>query len=236
MSWEALAGMDRMSHRDSAFRHLDARVKIVLVSLVIIYMLVMGGIWSGLMIVLLCTGILLVSGVAPLTLLWRYLPVMVLAGLVLLSQVLVTGSTPLFRLDLASLQVTGYHEGLAHGLNLAGRILGGVSVVFFLNFTTPVHELLRGLSWFRVPRIMVELLALTYRYIFLLAEEGTRVREAQKLRLAYGGPGPSGWFRSLAAVTTLMGAVFVKAWDRAENVHYAMDLRGANLRNADQQN
>lgn len=236
MSWEALAGMDRASHRDSVFRHLDARFKIALVTLVIIYLVAAGGIWSGLMMALLCVGALLVSGVAPLTLLWRYLPVMVLAGLVLLSQVLVTGSAPLFRLELAGLQVTGYHEGLAHGLNLVGRILGGVSVVFFLNYTTPVHELLRGLCWYKVPRIIVELLALTYRYIFLLAEEGMRVREAQKLRLAYGASGPSGWLRSLAAVTTLMGAVLIKAWDRAENVHYAMDLRGANLRDGDRQN
>lgn len=230
MSWEALAGMDKVSHRDTLLNRLDARLKIALVVAAIVYLVAAGGLVAGLAMAALCVLTLLLSGVRPLTLLWRYLPVVVVAGLVLFSQVLVTGSTPLFRLDLASLQLTGYQEGLAVGLAMAGRILGGVSVVFFLNYTTPVHALLEGLCWYRAPRILVELIALTYRYIFLLVEEGQRVKEAQKLRLAYGGTGPRSWLRSLAAATTLMGAVLVRAWDRAENVHYAMELRGTTMR------
>ena len=97
MSWEALAGMDRLSHRDSLFHRLDARLKIALVVAAIVYLVAAGGLVAGLTMALCCIVALLLSGVRTLTLLWRYLPVVVVASLVLLSQVLVTGSTPLIR-------------------------------------------------------------------------------------------------------------------------------------------
>lgn len=75
------------------------------------------------------------------------------------------------------------------GLVLAGQILlrtlATVSCLYFLALTTPLVEILSVLRRCRVPPLLVELMALTYRCIFILLETSHRIQTAQASRLGY---------------------------------------------------
>ena len=58
----------------------------------------------------------------------------------------------------------------------------GASAAVLLVSTTPFSSLLRGLRKLGAPAILVDLLALTYRYVFVLVGEAMRLRRAAAAR------------------------------------------------------
>jgi cobalt/nickel transport system permease protein len=106
-------------------------------------------------------------------------------------------------------------------LELALRILGGMSVLLCFSMTTPLTELLRAARFFRCPTLLVELTMMIYRYLFLLLEEVQRIRNAQAARLGYAR-----FRRGLASSATLGGMLILRTYDRAERNMLAMRSRG----------
>ena len=104
---------------------------------------------------------------------------------------------------------------------IVSRVLGASLAALFLTMTTPAYKLIEAAAWLRMPRALVELSLITYRYLFVLMEDMLTVYQAQKVRLGYSGAGVS--IRSLG---TLCGAVFVRAYSRAEAAADSMELRG----------
>ncbi len=90
-----------------------------------------------------------------------------------------------------------------------------------LVFTTPFHDLVHGLERLRLPRLMVAVVSLMYRYLFLLREEAQAVVRAQAMRLGYAGGMQS--VRCAAAAGALS---FLRAYERGVRIHQAMLLRG----------
>jgi len=112
------------------------------------------------------------------------------------------------------------------GLLRAGHLLAKFALcawtTLLLFGTTPFHGVLRGLSRLRVPRALVVQLAFLYRYLWVLVDEMMRMSRARAAR--DGGEGP--WrlrFRSRAGV---VGVLFLRTWDRAERIYWAMAARG----------
>ncbi|MHB0981278.1 MAG: cobalt ECF transporter T component CbiQ [Thermoleophilia bacterium] len=111
--------------------------------------------------------------------------------------------------------------GLEAGVLLAWKVVAGLALAVLLMTTTPVPHLLAALHWFRVPGIVVEVASLIYRYLFLLAEEGERLRHAQRLRRCRMRLG-----HRVADSSSLVGNLFIRAYDRAERVSDAQRMRG----------
>ncbi len=149
----------------------------------------------------------------------------------ILTQLFVTGQTPLAHLG----PFIAYQEGLAHGILIGSKILCGVSVLIVFSVAVRGPQILAsaqptplGYSWwqllaarFHLPATLVEIAVLTYRYLFLLAEEAERVRQAQASRL-----GHRTWWSSVKSFGNLIGMIVVRSYDRAERVNDAMMLRG----------
>jgi cobalt/nickel transport system permease protein len=104
---------------------------------------------------------------------------------------------------------------------LLSRVFGGVSVALFVTMTSTAQGLLHAAAWFRVPTHLVEILMLSYRYVFLLMDDARTVRQSQLSRLGYANLRIS--MRSLG---TLSGAVLLRAINQAEATSAAMTLRG----------
>ncbi len=132
-----------------------------------------------------------------------------------------TSGEPLFTLEIAGLALRGTRQGLQAGSLLASRVLGATSVLVLLGMVTPAHALFRALLWLRIPRGLVEIGLLMYRFIFVLLDIAADMATAQTLRLGYRGAG-----RSLRSVGTLAGAVLVRSLDQAARTSEAMVLRG----------
>jgi cobalt/nickel transport system permease protein len=146
---------------------------------------------------------------------------LVMAAVVLITQLFFYGTTPLFAIPFLGFNLVGYEEGLVHGLLIMCRVIGGVSLILFLSMSTPAHKLLLAARWFRLPKVFVELSLLIYRYIFVLIEEAVAVKDAQRVRLGYGS-----WRQGMRSVGTLGGILVLRAYDRAERVFAAMIARG----------
>jgi cobalt/nickel transport system permease protein len=93
--------------------------------------------------------------------------------------------------------------------------------ILLLSNTTPFSSLLDVLERVKVPRLFISILALMYRYIFLLLDQTERMRRARKSR--GGGMGLRKSWRSAAGI---VGQLFVRSVDRAERVYAAMTARG----------
>ncbi|MCL4465685.1 MAG: cobalt ECF transporter T component CbiQ [Chloroflexi bacterium] len=208
---------EQVLDREKALGGVGPRAKLIALAAALLVNLVAPSPLTGFVIFLVAVALLLRAGIAGRTVTTRLLVPWYFAAVAFLTQVFLTGQTPLFTLGPAVASA----EGLAHGLTIASRVIGGTAAVLVVSMTTPMTGMLATAAWLRVPPIVVEIAALTYRYVFLLAEEAERIREAQKTRL-----GHSTWRNSMRSYGILGGMVVVNSYDRAERVYQAMLLRG----------
>ena len=127
------------------------------------------------------------------------------------------GVTPVATLG----RLTLYREGLLLGAAVALRIWCDIVWLAALVLTTPFPELLQALRWLRVPAILVDTLAMIYRYAFLLHEEFVRMRTAGQSR-----GGRAGYGRTLRTIGRITAQIFMRAFDRSERISCAMCARG----------
>jgi cobalt/nickel transport system permease protein len=146
------------------------------------------------------------------------------AGFVLVSSallvVLTRGGPVLATLDLGIVTILLTGDGVELGLVQLLRTFAGMAALLFVAMTTPMVSLFATARRLGVPALIVDLAMLIYRFIFVLLEEAENVLDAQVSRLAYG--------RSKGAVRSfsmLAGAVFLRAWQSADELVLAMDAR-----------
>jgi cobalt/nickel transport system permease protein len=159
----------------------------------------------------------LMTGIGAKTLASRLAIPWYLAAVAALTQLFLTGNTPIANIG----PLVAYAEGAARGLLLASKMVGGASMVMVFGLVAPPSELLGLAARLRVPSVVIEIAMLTYRYLFLLTGEAARIRQAQTVRLGWVT-----WRRSLACAGELAGMVVVNAYDRSERVYQAMLVRG----------
>ncbi|MHB9111938.1 MAG: cobalt ECF transporter T component CbiQ [Thermoleophilia bacterium] len=113
-------------------------------------------------------------------------------------------------------------QGFFHGLYLSLRIIAGGLIVVVLGVTTPINRLCPALRWFRAPATFVEIMQLTYRYLFDIHAEFTRMRDAQQVRLGWASARTG-----LASGRLLGGSLFLRVYDRGLRSSEAMRCRGS---------
>lgn len=143
------------------------------------------------------------------------------ATLILAMKGLHEGQTPIFSISPLGYDLILRKEGLIEGCLIFFKVMGGVSLVLLLSFTTTILDLCASAKWLKIPNVLVELLFLMYRYIFLFLEEVSRMHTAQRCRLGY-----STWRKTIHSFGTLGGMLMVRAVSRAEATHTAMRSRG----------
>src|SRR5262249_6216307 len=120
----------------------------------------------------------------------------------------------------------GFASISASGIRLAVLVvikaLTIVTLILVLLASTPLIELLKAARDLRVPGLAVHLIVLTYRYVFLIAEELSRVRTALRVR-GYRNRMNRHSYRTVGSVA---GTLLVRGQERAERVSQAMLSRG----------
>ncbi|MBU7007045.1 cobalt ECF transporter T component CbiQ [Phosphitispora fastidiosa] len=226
---ESYLMVDAFAQRDNTFTRMDARVKVLVSVLALAAVVGLPGFKLPLFIFALTAALMLVIRVPFKIIVGRMLPPVILGIVVFIFMALFHQGSQVFSLEIQGWEIKIYGEGLILGTTVLLRIISSVSILLCLSLTTPVHELGYALIWFRIPRVIVEILLLTYRYLFVLWDEGMRIRQAQAMRLGYPDwRNPAGWKKAVNSTSTLMAMVFIRAYDRAENTFSAMQIRGYN--------
>ncbi|MGI9861514.1 cobalt ECF transporter T component CbiQ [Moorella naiadis] len=111
------------------------------------------------------------------------------------------------------------------GIHQAGKIflksLGAVSCLYFLSLTTPMIDILTVLRKLRAPALLVDLISLTYRFIFVLLATVNDIYTAQAARLGYASLRAS--YHSLGQ---LAANLFIKTYRRSQDLFTALTARG----------
>lgn len=107
-------------------------------------------------------------------------------------------------------------------LSLMLKGIFSVLAAYLLIATTSIEEICYALRVIHVPKMMVTVLLLTYRYIMILGEEANSIMTAYQLRA------PSQKGIHYKAWGSLVGQWLLRSFDRAERVYESMALRGFN--------
>ena len=112
-------------------------------------------------------------------------------------------------------------DGLWATWNILAKAVLGASASIVLSATTPVPDLLRGLTRMRVPKVMVAIVAFMVRYLDLLVEQLGRMRTSMTARCH-----DPRWLWQVKPIASSAGALFVRSYERGERIHQAMLARG----------
>ncbi len=113
-----------------------------------------------------------------------------------------------------------------HGTTLAVRLCCKVVTVSTLALvvlgTAPLEVTLKAMHALKVPGLLVQLVLLTYRYVFVLTDELARLRVAVRVR-GYRARVNRHSYRTVGHVA---GTLLVRGYERSERVGQAMRCRG----------
>ena len=123
----------------------------------------------------------------------------------------------------------GYSLGGAHvstsGLlvlwNAGVKAILSVLCIIVLGGTTTFPEMLTAFARLHVPQIFVLIVSFVYRYSFVFIEELRRMQRA-----AVGRNYRAFWIGNVPALGHMLGALFLRSYNRGERVHIAMLSRG----------
>lgn len=101
------------------------------------------------------------------------------------------------------------------------RGLLAVGWLALLAVTTTPERIVAAFTHLRVPRVVVGIAWLTYRYLWVLLDEGRTIIRAWTCRRIYPRRRDD-----VLALAQIVGVLFVRAVERAERVHLAMRARG----------
>lgn len=143
---------------------------------------------------------------------------LVLAPFLILLPVIQADAEPAWQLGTVRLSAHGFNVALL----LAGKAMTITTLMLILLATSPLHVTLQAAQALHMPRLFVQLVLLTYRYLFVLAEELARLRVALRIR-GYRNRATLHCYRTIGHVA---GTLLVRGYERAERVSQAMRCRG----------
>jgi len=117
-------------------------------------------------------------------------------------------------------QVSITYSGLVIFWNVLVKAWLSVLSLILLTSTTEFILLLRGSQRLGTPPVMVMILSFMYRYIFLMADEAMRMKQARDSR-SFGGDR----LRAIKTVGNMIGTLFLRSYERGERVYAAMLAR-----------
>lgn len=217
--------IDEYSYSKSFLCSLDPRVKIVaFFGFIFFVILTRPDSFSSFLLYALMVAVLVaVSGVPVLYVLKRSL---VVFPFVIAIAVFI----PFFKkgeiaggYSLGQMHLVVTYDGLLILWNVVAKSYLSILCMILLMTTTNFKDLTRGLAKLRVPHIIIILMSFMYRYVFVLYDQLLEMSLAKDSRTVKG----SSWM-DLRIFSNMLGVLFIRAYERAENVYIAMCSRGFN--------
>ncbi len=126
---------------------------------------------------------------------------------------------------LFSVKVLGYYVGyskltLIRSLYVLLRSFAALSCIYFMTLTTGFNQMIVVFKKLRIPKEMIEIIMLVYRFIFIFLEEVAEIYIAQEMRFGYVNFKTS--YRSLGI---LISTLFTRIMIRYRDMSIALDTK-----------
>lgn len=79
------------------------------------------------------------------------------------------------------------NTSLAKTMLISLKAVASINVLYALCLSTPIFDIISSLKKVKVPKVVIELMFLIYRYIFVLAEIVSQMRISANLRMGFAG-------------------------------------------------
>lgn len=134
---------------------------------------------------------------------------------------------PLADWSIGPLRLVATDAGVIRFASIVVRSWLSIQAAILLTATTQFPDLMHALRHLRVPGPIVSIISFMYRYLFVLADEATRLLRARESRSARLGRGRGGSLRWRARIAgNMAGQLFLRSYDRSDRVYSAMLARG----------
>lgn len=223
--------LDPYRPRTSPIHQLDPRVKLVLtLAFIFTTALTPVGAWPVYILLLaIIVSIILLSNLG-LGYVWGRA---ILAFPFVLAAVPIIFTAPepyLAEIPLGQWTLTISATGLERFLSIAFKSWISVQAAIVLAASTPFPNLLIAMRAIRIPRLLVSIFSLMWRYLFILADEVLRLNRARAARSgqAEGSTAKTGGSLVWRARVTggMAGNLFLRAFERSDRIYNAMLSRG----------
>lgn len=223
--------LDPYQPGESLLHTLDARVKLPLVlAFILSIALLPWRAWPAYLI----TAAFILSAVILSGLKIRYVlsrtALAVPFVLAALPVIFTTPGQPIIAFSPFSWQVNVTIEGIERFVSIALKSWMAVQSAILLAATTPFPDLLVAMRAMRMPRLLVAIFGLMWRYLFVLVDEALRLLRARAARSGQAEnpdfkPGGTLIWRARIA-GGMAGSLFVRSLERSDRIYNAMLSRG----------
>jgi cobalt/nickel transport system permease protein len=223
--------LDPYQPRESPLHRLDPRIKFVLaIGFILTVALIPVGSWP---VYILAFSVAISAAILSGLGLGYVLRRAVIALPFVLGAFPVIFTTPgpsLFSITLGSWQLAASGAGVERFASVALKSWISVQAAILLAASTPFPDLLVAMRAVRIPRLLVAIFGLMWRYLFVLADEALRLMRARAARSGVSEGSavrPGGGFPWRARVAGGMaGNLFVRSIERSDRIYQAMLSRG----------
>ena len=195
----------------------DPRLKLALLVIAVAMNVVVARLWLSFLLFLISLGLVIRSRVP-----WRLFALFFLAPawatlIVFLGFSAGFGTTAIATIGPLSF----YQEGMLQGLSAAARVACDMSWMAAVFLTTPFTKVLKALKWYRIPDVLLDMIAMAYRYAFFLFDEFLKMKDAARSRGGF-----QSYYDKCRSTAMILAQVIIRAYDRAQRIQEAMVARG----------
>lgn len=126
-----------------------------------------------------------------------------------------------FRLDLHLFYLYTDRPDILRAVRLGLKALGAVSAMYMLTLSTPASEIISVLGRARLPKLLIELMHMIYRFIFILMDVQSKMSTAARARLGYVD-----FRRSCYTFGNIAGNLLILSFRKAGIYYDALESRG----------
>ena len=223
--------LDPYRRRASPLHRLDPRVKFILaLAFILVVALAPIGAWP--VYILLFAIVLSIEILSDLGVAYVLKRAVLALPFVLaaLPVIFTTQGAPLLEIPVGSWTLVITQEGLARFISIALKSWISVQAAILLAASTPFPDLLVAMRAVKIPRLLVAVFGLMWRYLFVLVDEALRLMRARAARsgeTGQAGTKPGGRLAWRARVVGGMaGNLFMRAFERSDRIYVAMLSRG----------
>lgn len=125
-----------------------------------------------------------------------------------------------FSIKLGNIFVVATRESLIYAVKLIGTSISAVSCLYMLSLTTPMIDIIGVFRLCKMPKLIVEITLLMYRFIFLILDMAMAITISQNCRL-----GNMTFRGKIKSFGMMMSVVLVRALNKSNKLFEAMEAR-----------
>lgn len=172
----------------SGMRSWNAGFKMLFAICTLLFCIIAGNLYISVAVIL-SMGILTVGkGKLPLHDYLHFLKIplaFVLMGTLAISMGIATKPAGDFSVSLHWVTIYFTKEGFKQALLVAAKAFGALSAMYMLCLSTTTGEIITVLRFVHLPKLIVELMHMIYRFIFIMLDAQSRMKSAAISRLGY---------------------------------------------------